>query len=229
MKVSRTGDYKGLVFLLFIASACSDIGQANILITNETPPRACLADFGSLTMVANPNGSMPCNTQSDSVATFMSPELLVPSKFGVKDSVPTMEADIYAFGLVIFQVNKWNSGHATFFNSVQVLTGTIPFRNLRLAELVVAVVEGKRPDKPDNALEIGFSDSLWDFVQVCWDRDRERRPKVAGVVERLCEAAVNWHDPMPPRARLEPVTPAPKGEGLEHCESDMLMFPQHHL
>ena len=35
---------------------------------------------------------------------FMSPELLVPSNFGMKDSNPTQEADIYAFGLVIFQV-----------------------------------------------------------------------------------------------------------------------------
>ena len=34
----------------------------------------------------------------------MSPELLVPDVFGKKDSVPTPQADIYAFGLVIFQV-----------------------------------------------------------------------------------------------------------------------------
>ena len=37
---------------------------------------------------------------------FMSPELLVPSNFGMKDSIPTQEADIYAFGLVTFQVRE---------------------------------------------------------------------------------------------------------------------------
>lgn len=33
------------------------------------------------------------------------PELLVPSMFGMEDSVPKPEAGIHAFGLVIFQVD----------------------------------------------------------------------------------------------------------------------------
>jgi len=37
---------------------------------------------------------------------FMAPELLMPEKFGKEDSVPTPQADIYAFGLVIFQVRE---------------------------------------------------------------------------------------------------------------------------
>ena len=43
---------------------------------------------------------------------FMSPELLVPSNFGMKDSIPTQEADIYAFGLLIFQVCERSSAIA---------------------------------------------------------------------------------------------------------------------
>ena len=120
----RTGDYKGFVLLRLITDPCSDIMQANILITNETPPRACLADFGSLTMVVGTDGPTPCSTQSDGVAAFMSPELLVPLKFGAKDSVPTMEADIYAFGLVIFQVNERKNEYAMFlilFRSLQAI------------------------------------------------------------------------------------------------------------
>ena len=35
---------------------------------------------------------------------FMSPEISIPSKFGMEDAVHTPEADIYAFGLAIFQV-----------------------------------------------------------------------------------------------------------------------------
>ena len=37
---------------------------------------------------------------------FMSPELLVPEEFGNKSSVPTPQGDIYAFGMVIFQVRE---------------------------------------------------------------------------------------------------------------------------
>lgn len=35
---------------------------------------------------------------------FMAPELLAPSRYGLKVSVPTQKADVYAFGLVVFQV-----------------------------------------------------------------------------------------------------------------------------
>ena len=38
-------------------------------------------------------------------ATFMSPELLTPEEFGKEDAVPTPQSDVYAFGLVIFQVS----------------------------------------------------------------------------------------------------------------------------
>jgi hypothetical protein len=58
-----------------------------------------------MTMVSDPKQPMSCSAQLEGgTMMFMSPELLVPSKFGMKDSVPTPEADIYAFGLVIFQV-----------------------------------------------------------------------------------------------------------------------------
>ena len=38
------------------------------------------------------------------VTPFMAPELLVPSRFGLDECMPTKEADIYAMGMVIYQV-----------------------------------------------------------------------------------------------------------------------------
>jgi len=74
-------------------------------MSNDTPPRACLADFGFMTMVNDPVNPMSCSAQLEGgTTTFMSPELLVPSKFGMDDSLPTTAADVYAFGLLIFQV-----------------------------------------------------------------------------------------------------------------------------
>ena len=35
---------------------------------------------------------------------FMAPELLLPSKFGLYKCIPSKEADIYAIGMVIYQV-----------------------------------------------------------------------------------------------------------------------------
>jgi hypothetical protein len=58
-----------------------------------------------MTMVLDPQDSMSSSfTLEGGTTTFMAPELLAPSKYGFKDAVPTQEGDIYAFGLVIFQV-----------------------------------------------------------------------------------------------------------------------------
>jgi len=74
-------------------------------MSNDIPPRACLADFGFMTIVLDPGQKLSCCAQLEGgTMTFMSPELLMPSHFGMWDSVPTPEADVYAFGLVIFQV-----------------------------------------------------------------------------------------------------------------------------
>ena len=76
-------------------------------MSNHTPPCACLADFGFMTMVLDPVYPMSCSAQLEGgTLMFMSPELLMPTVLGMKDGVPTPEADIYAFGLVIFQVCK---------------------------------------------------------------------------------------------------------------------------
>ena len=74
-------------------------------MTNGTPPRACLADFGFITMAVSPDQKLSSSAQLEGgTMKFMAPELLVPEKYGRQDAVPTMQADIYAFGLVIFQV-----------------------------------------------------------------------------------------------------------------------------
>jgi len=45
---------------------------------------------------------------------FMAPELFAPERFYKKDSVPTPQTDIYAFGMVIFQVSEWYHGYLPF-------------------------------------------------------------------------------------------------------------------
>ena len=76
-------------------------------MSNDTPPRACLADFGFITAVPDPTQRLSNSAQMEGgTPCFSPPELLVPDAFGKKDAPPTQQADIYAFGLVIFQVCK---------------------------------------------------------------------------------------------------------------------------
>ena len=67
------------------------------------------------------------------------------------------------------------------------------------------VLRGKRPDKPENASTIGFSDSLWDFTERCWDGRMAMRPKVRDLVRHLGEAAANWTGLMPPCVQAKAV------------------------
>jgi serine/threonine protein kinase len=80
--------------------------QANILVTNGTPPSACLADFGLATIAVDPDQShlISLNVEVDGgTPRFMSPERLAPETFGMMSSTPTRESDIYAFGMTILE------------------------------------------------------------------------------------------------------------------------------
>lgn len=73
--------------------------------------------------------------------------------------------------------------------SVQVLTGTIPFGKQTGPEVVIKVLSGTRPPKPTNALSLGFSDDVWKLLEDSWPTDRGRRPPVKEVLARIKSAA----------------------------------------
>ena len=142
---------------------------------------------------------------------FMAPELLVPSldmldkgEPSKGNALPTPQADIYAFGMVIFQVCERGRGYRlvhVYFP--QVLTGKTPFRNIPGPAITYHVYRGRRPFKPENASAIGFSDSVWGLTQQCWDGEKGSRPKVGEVVTLLGEAAAKWDVLMPPCVSAE--------------------------
>jgi len=103
--VSHTGTLRRSVSPCFtIDRSRFDIYQPNILMSNDAPPRACLADFGFMSVVPDPSRKSRSVRLEGGAMTFMSPELLIPEEFGRKCADPTPQSDIYAFGLVIFQV-----------------------------------------------------------------------------------------------------------------------------
>lgn len=105
--------------------------------------------------------------------------------------------------------------------------GKAPFRDLRSEELRDSVIGGLRPTKPEDASAIGFSDSLWDFVQRCWSQDMKSRPSVVEVVELLERESRDWVGLMPPCAGVEGIALGPEDEmpnSLEHCGSGCLML-----
>jgi len=109
---------------------------------------------------------------------------------------------------------------------IQVLTGEVPFREFKLdIAAALHLLRGNRPQKPEDASAIGFSDSLWAFTERCWDDNVRLRPEVGEVVRRLGEAAADWSGLTPPCARASGInfdsqeTSPPGG----HSESGVLV------
>jgi len=175
-----------------------------------------------MTFIHDPIQKLSGSAQTEGGTT----PFLAPKEFGKEDSVPTPQADIYAFGLVIFEVREQDLKYWQFHaHALQVLTGKTPW--VQASATGSHVLCGKRPAKPENASAIGFSDSVWEFTQRCWDGDVRSRPGVAELVTHLETAAANWDRLMPPCVRVENVT-ADSGEpmsgSMDHCEFDTLIL-----
>jgi serine/threonine protein kinase len=127
-----------------------------------------LADFG-FTRVATI--SVKLSSEEQGTASFMAPELLFSTKFGLKKGVPSKEADVYALGMTVYQV----------------LTGKWPFFPKKESEVIHAVILGGRPPKPENAEGIGMTEVVWDLVEECWREDRTKRPIISEVLGRFCD------------------------------------------
>ncbi|KAF9645573.1 kinase-like protein [Thelephora ganbajun] len=159
---------KGVKYLHNCNIAHGDIKAPNILISGDTPSRALLADFGFTRVTTI---SVRMSSEEQGTVSFMGPELLFPDKFDLAKAVPSKEADIYALGMTVYQV----------------LTGEWPFFPMREAEIMHAVISGKRPPKPESAEEIGLTKVMWDLLGECWREDRTKRPNISEILGKFRE------------------------------------------
>jgi serine/threonine protein kinase len=95
------GDLKGVRPLhecLHVSYDC----QPNILICDSY--RACLADFGLTTIDLDTIHTYSTTSTTIGSVQWMAPELFDPDQYGLYKSVPSRESDIYALGIVIYEV-----------------------------------------------------------------------------------------------------------------------------
>jgi len=117
------------------------LAATRALMSNGNSPHVRHADSGFMTMVLDPDQPMSCSAQLEGgTMMFMSPELLVPSKFDITESIPTPETDIFSFGSAIHQVCDHDRGHPPFTYIFQALTGKLPFPGLGMAEIALNAV-----------------------------------------------------------------------------------------
>ena len=193
---------KGCVFIPFsIATAKADptdfLVQPNILISNESPPRACIADFG-LCSISPSRSFGPSRTIAGGTFGYMAPELFNEGARASK------EGDMYAFGMLVYEV----------------ITGARPFEHHRVFALPTLTVQGSRPPRPEDPAAIGFGQGTWDFVERCWNENPKLRPSATEALDHFRRAAKTSTDvdPGPTVPIREPAHPKPESSSINLCE-----------
>jgi len=100
---------------------------------------------------------------------WMSPELLYPEKFDLKQSHLTKESDCYALGMVIYEV----------------LSGQAPYSRWRDPEIVYMVLGGERPKRPQGDEGRLFTDKIWEMLGRCWQNQPDARPSAKTILKGL--------------------------------------------
>lgn len=72
------------------------------------------------------------------------------------------------------------------FDTIQVFTENVPFSYFQNDSMVVLrVMKGKRPDRPENASSLGLTSDIWELMQMCWQQYYDDRPNISSVLEYL--------------------------------------------
>jgi len=116
----------------------------------------------------------------------MSPELFDTETEGYHG---TKNSDCYALGMVIYEV----------------LSGHIPFYQYGNRAIILKVIKGVRPERPQGAEGVWFTDDVWEVLERCWTPQPGDRPGVEDVLQCLERVSMSL---MPPSPRLV-VVPSP--------------------
>ena len=70
----------------------------------------------------------------------------------------------------------------------QAFTGTTPFGDMEPILVVVAIAQGRRPQRPAHPW---FTGKLWRVINRCWDDDPQLRPEAPEVLQALRDSSVS--------------------------------------
>jgi serine/threonine protein kinase len=151
-----------------------EIVKTNVLIDGAKQAR--LADFGLLAMVSDTTNLLSSTSFTQGgTPQWMSPELLDPKGFGLKDGRPTEHSDCYALGMLIYEV----------------LSGRTPFSQ-QCGHPIALILKGERPERPQEVCGAWFTNEIWGMLEHCWKPSPGDRPGVGDVLQYLEDASRSW-------------------------------------
>ena len=158
--------------------------QTNIRIDNQGTAR--IAGFASATLQLEPNITLEDVDGSDEfdASRWCSPEILHPSGFGLTKAKATKASDMYAFGMLAYEVSFdfWVTPQRYSIRT-QIFSDRLPFHDSKDTAVVITVITSdERPPRPTHP---ELSDKLWELIEKCWRRDPSQRPAIQEVVKFL--------------------------------------------
>ncbi|KAK7001937.1 kinase domain-containing protein [Favolaschia claudopus] len=157
----------GLEYLHNQNTIHGDLKGINILVTPSG--RACIADFG-LSIIVNAMTlrlTTPTTGNHKGTPRYNAPELF-------QEGAKTFASDIYAFGCVAYEI----------------ITGELPFRKCNDIQIMFHVFNGKHPERLPSCTGTPALDSFWELLEICWAREKEKRPNPENIIKRLTQAPI---------------------------------------
>jgi len=163
---------EGLQYLHSESVAHGDLKSSNILIDDTLHARLC--DFGLTTLIHSINTIDPATRSNGGQGTvqYMAPEIMDPESFGLRHAHASLEGDIYALAIVMWEV----------------FAGRPPYGSWHVGRIQREILRGTRPPRVVGALSLGLSDSVWDLMEKCWWSDPGERPPIGQVLPVLTYA-----------------------------------------
>ncbi|KAF9645406.1 kinase-like protein [Thelephora ganbajun] len=158
------GVTNGLMYLHGQGIIHGNLKGVNILIDNNGCARLSAISF----LASTSDWPIFISSGPRGTPRWMSPELLDPESFGLKESRPTKESDCYALGMVIYEV----------------LSGRTPFAQRSFPAVILRVLKGERPGRPQGKEGELFTDAIWGILELCWKPQPSDRASAKAVL--LC-------------------------------------------
>ncbi|OCH93310.1 kinase-like protein [Obba rivulosa] len=146
-----------------------DLKGNNILVNIRHG--AVLADFGLAGL--DPEFVHPTRSVTEGSIPWMAPEIIDPENVELHSAWYTTQSDVYSFSLTMWEM----------------FTCQVPFYGTNnIHKLTCLIVDGARPQRPLQAKAAGLSDDMWNLIEMCWQKDRTKRPNIPYVLEALKQA-----------------------------------------